>query len=331
MKAWQVQSAFGLENLKLADVDDPKAPPGHVVVRLHAASLNYRDLMMVRGEYNPKQPLPLVPCSDGAGEVVDVGAGVVDVKLGARVATMFAQGWLGGPATSAKIKRTLGGPLPGALATHIVLPESGVAPIPDAWTFAEASTLPCAALTAWSGVIEQANLKPGQRLLTLGTGGVSLFALQFAKRAGARTAVVTAKPTRVPAGLADEIIERAPDWEKRVRALWPDGADVVVEVGGAGTLSKSIRTCAAGGTVLVIGVLAGGVDQVNIVPVLMQNIRLQGVFVGSRDSFTAMTRALVDKPVIDRTFPFADAPAAFAHLASASHVGKVVIEAAPPR
>ncbi len=342
MKAWQVQGAFGLDNLARVDVDELTPPPGHVLVRVRAVSLNYRDLMMVRGQYNPKQPLPLVPCSDGAGEVVAAGAGCSDPAVsavGARVATMFAQGWLGGPPSRARIKHTLGGPLPGTLATHVVLPESGLAPIPEGWSFEEASTLPCAALTAWSGLVEHARVQPGQRVLALGSGGVSTFALQLAKRAGARTAVVTAKPERFAdgaalGGLADDVIDRRAhgDWEKQVRARWPDGADVVVEVGGAGTLSRSIKSTAVGGTVLVIGVLAGAADNVSVVPVLMQNIRLQGVFVGNRDGFVACARALSEggvRPIIDRVFAFDDARAAFEHLAAGAHAGKIVIAVSP--
>jgi NADPH:quinone reductase-like Zn-dependent oxidoreductase len=331
MKAWEITGSFGLENLQLVERADPKAPPGHVVVRVRAASLNYRDLMMVRGEYNPKQPLPLVPCSDGAGEVVDVGGGVSSLKLGDRVATMFAQGWQGGAPTYAKIRRTLGGPVDGALATHIVLREDGAAAFPSTWSFAEASTLPCAALTAWSGLVEQAHIKPGDRVLVLGTGGVSTFALQIARMVGATTLCVTSKPEAARALGASDVIDRkvSEDWDKAVRKAWPEGADVVVEVGGAGTLSRSIKSTAVGGTVLVIGVLAGGVDKVNVIPVLMQNIRLQGVIVGHRDGFVNMARAFAAssvKPKIDRTFAFDDARAAFEHLASASHVGKVVVE-----
>ena len=338
MRAWQIPT-FGLDHLALVDAPDPTAPPGHVVVRVRAASLNYRDLMMVRGDYNPKQPLPLTPCSDGAGEIVDVGPEcAAAVKIGARVATLFAQGFAGGRPTAAKIKRTLGGPLAGALATHIVLPEDGVAAIPDAWSFEEACTLPCAALTAWSALVEQGNVKPGDRVLVLGTGGVACFALQIARLAGARVLVVTAKPARALAlaapgdGDAFGVIDRVatPEWEREVRKRWPEGADHVVEVGGAGTLMRSIKSTAVGGTVSVIGVLAGAVEPVSVVPVLMQNIRLQGVFVGSRDGFLAMTRALASsslRPVIDRVVPFDRAPDAFRALAAGEHVGKIVVAA----
>lgn len=333
MKSWRIEE---WNELALHESDDPIAPPGHVVVRLRAASLNYRDILTLRGVYNPKQPLPLIPCSDGAGDVVSVGDGVA-LQVGARVATLFSQGWQGGPATMQKIKRSLGGPLPGTLATHIVLPESGVASFPDAWSYEEASTLPCAALTAWSGLVEHHGLRAGQRVLILGTGGVSTFALQIAKLHNARAVVVTGKPDLAKGKLAsvfdivDSCIDRNShgDWEKEVRKVWPEGADVVVEVGGAGTLTRSIRATAVGGTVLVIGVLAGGVDTVNLVPVLMQNIRLQGIIVGHRDGFTAMTRAFNAatslRPVIDSVFHFVDAPKAFAHMASGAHVGKVVV------
>ena len=329
MKAWEITGGFGIDNLKLVERDDPRASPGHVVVKVNAVSLNYRDVMMVRGEYNPKQPLPLVPCSDGAGEIVDVGDGVTSVKRGDRVVGMFAQGWQGGAPAREKVKRTLGGPVSGTLATHVVLAESGVAPVPDGMTDVEASTLPCAALTAWSGLVEQAALKPGQRVLVLGTGGVATFALQIARMSGARTLCVTAKPERARA-LADVVVDRRAheDWDREVRKHWSDGADVVVEVGGAGTLTRSIKSTCIGGCVLVIGVLAGGVDKVNVIPVLMQNIRLQGVLVGHRDAFLAMSRAFVAnnvKPIVDRTLSFANAADAFRALESGSHVGKIVV------
>jgi NADPH:quinone reductase-like Zn-dependent oxidoreductase len=322
MESWQITGSFGLDNLKRVTLDDPK---GDVVVRLRAASLNYRDLMMVRGHYNPKQPLPLTPCSDGAGEVISVAPHVTSVKPGDRVMTVFAPYWTSGPATADKIKRTLGGPLQGTLSTHIALPESGVLPLPDKYTFEEGATFPCAAVTAWSALVEHGRLTPGQRVLLLGSGGVSTFAHQIAKMCGATTIMVTSKPEAAKKLGVDEVIDRNahPDWEKLAR-----GSDHVVEVGGAGTLTKSIKSVVPGGSVYIIGVLAGTAEQVSVVPVLMQNIRLQGVFVGHREAAQAMMRAFVAsdvRPHVDKVFAFDQASEAFSYLEKGGHVGKVVI------
>lgn len=332
--AWHVQGKFGLSQLERTTL--PAEPLGahDVRVQIQAASLNYRDLLMIQGLYNPKQPLPLVPCSDGAGQVVEVGAKVTRVRVGDRVMGLFSQGWQAGRARVAKIRHTLGGPLPGMLRREAVLSEQGVVQMPANYTYEQASTLPCAALTAWSA-LEQAALTSGETVLVQGTGGVSLFAAQLAKLRGARV-IGTSKSDEKIARMQCEIgvdhginyVEH-PRWSTKVRELTGrEGADVIVEVGGGGTLPESVRAIRAGGTIALIGVLAGAATEISLTPVLMQNVRIQGVLVGHRDGLEELVRAIEQaqlQPVIDRVFSFDQVPEAFAHLASGSHFGKIVV------
>ncbi len=333
MRAWELRQ-FGLAGLTIVNRPDPVPGPAQVLVKIGAASLNYRDWLMVQGKYNPRQKLPLIPCSDGAGEVVVVGAAVTKLKPGDRVMGCFSQGWIGGPPNREKISSALGGPLDGMLTELAVFPEDGVAITPAHLSHVEAATLPCAATTAWNALIEQGQIKPSDVVLVQGTGGVSIFALQFAKLTGARVIVTSssdAKLERARALGADETInyKSEPDWAKRARELTAGvGVDHVVEVGGAGTLAQSLKAVRIGGTISVIGVLAGNASELNVIPILMQNLRLQGVIVGSKEIFENMNRAIEQnqlKPVIDRVFHFEEAPAAFEYLASGSHFGKVVV------
>ncbi len=334
MNAWQVQGSFGLENLQRTELEPEALGPSDVRIRVHAASLNYRDVLMVQGLYNPKQPLPLVPVSDGAGEIIEVGAQVTRVRVGDRVVGSFAQGWLSGRARIEKIRATLGGPLPGMLRTEAVLSEQGVSKFPAKYTYEQASTLPCAALTAWSA-LAQAELQSGETVLVQGTGGVSLFAAQLAKLRGARV-IVTSKSDAKLARAASELgadfginYTEVPKWSARVRELTDkQGADVIVEVGGGGTLAESTRAIRSGGTICLIGVLAGVESKLLLTPILMQNVRIQGVLVGHRDGFEDLVRALEvsgAEPVIDRVFEFDEAKAAFDYLALGAHFGKVVV------
>jgi NADPH:quinone reductase-like Zn-dependent oxidoreductase len=301
---------------------------------MKAVSLNYRDLLTVRGHYNPKQPLPLVPCSDGVGEVVGVGEGVTRVAVGDRVATAFSQTWIGGPPSKNKLRGTLGGPLDGTLAEQMVLSAEGVVRVPDHLTDDEAATLPCAALTAWSALVEQGSVTAGDVVLVQGTGGVSIFALQFARLLGARVIVTSssdAKAERAREIGAWRTINYAEDekWGAAARELTDGvGVDHVVEVGGAGTLAQSLAAARVGGEVSVIGVLSGVASELNIIPLLMQQLRLQGILVGSREGFERMNRAVEAhglRPVVDRVFGFDEASDAFAYMASAQHVGKICI------
>jgi NADPH:quinone reductase-like Zn-dependent oxidoreductase len=334
MRAVEIQGAFGLDHLALVERPDPRPGPGQALVRLRAASLNFRDLLTVEGKYNPKQKLPLIPCSDGAGEVVEVGEGVTRVQPGDRVCTVFAQKWLAGRPTREKLRSTLGGPLDGTLAELAVFDQEGLVKTPDSLTDEEAATLPCAAVTAWSALVTEGNLTAGDTVLVQGTGGVSLFALQLAKILGARVIATSSsdeKLARVREMGADETINysETPAWGARARELTGgNGVDHVVEVGGAGTLQQSLQATRFGGTISLIGNLAGTRTELLLTHVFMQKIRLQGILVGDRESFEAMNRAVALhrlRPVIDRTFPLEEAPAAFAHMAAGGHFGKIVV------
>ena len=334
MRAVEIRGGFGLENLALVERPDPLPGPGQVLVRLRAAALNYRDLLTAEGKYNPKQKLPLIPCSDGAGEVAAVGDGVTRVKPGDRVCTVFAQTWLAGRPTRERLRSTLGGPLDGTLAELAVFDQEGVVRTPEPLTDEEAATLPCAAVTAWSALVTEGGLTAGDSVLVQGTGGVSLFALQLAKILGARVIATSSsdeKLARVRDMGADETINyrEVPAWGVRAKELTGgEGVDHVVEVGGAGTLQQSLLAVRFGGTISLIGNLAGTKSELLLTHVFMQKIRVQGILVGDRESFEAMNRAIALhrlRPVVDRVFPLEEAPAAFAHMAAGDHFGKIVI------
>ncbi|HWO00252.1 MAG TPA: NAD(P)-dependent alcohol dehydrogenase [Blastocatellia bacterium] len=335
MKAFEIQNKFGLESLTLVERPTPVATPFQAVVKVRAVSLNYRDLLTVEGKYNPRLALPLIPVSDGAGEVVEIGEGVTRVKVGDRVAANFAQKWFGGEPARAKLGASLGGPLDGMLAEYRALNEEGLVHIPAHLSDEEAATLPCAGVTAWNSLMKMGGLTAGETVLVQGTGGVSIFALQFAKLAGAQVIVTSS---------SDEKLARAkklgadfginyktnPDWDKRAKELTGGlGVDHVIEVGGAGTFGKSLRAIKIGGHISLIGNLSGNSTEVNLVQILMQNVRIQGVLVGSRDCFEAMNRSITLHklhPVVDRVFAFEEAPKAFEHMATGSHFGKICIK-----
>jgi NADPH:quinone reductase-like Zn-dependent oxidoreductase len=333
MKVYEIRDGFGLDALRLADRPEPQPGRGEVLVKVRAASLNYRDLLVVKGVYNPKMNLPRVPCSDAVGEVVACGSDTGRVKTGQRVAGLFMPKWLEGELTDAKGRSALGGSVDGLLAEYAVLPEDAVVAVPEHLTDEEAATLPCAAVTAWNGLVHAGGVKPGETVLVQGTGGVSLFALQFARLAGARVLATSSsdeKLARVKAlGASDGINYRAtPEWGETVRQLTGGrGVDHVIEVGGAGTLAQSLRAVRTAGHVALIGVLSG-YGQFNPLPILMKGVRVTGIYVGSRDMFEAMNRAIALhhlRPVVDRVFPFAQAVEAFRYLESAAHFGKIVI------
>ena len=334
MKVYEIRDRFGLDALQVAERPQPQPGPQEVLLKVRAASLNYRDLLVVKGLYNPKMPLPRVPVSDAAGEVVGVGPGVTRVKTGQRVAGIFMQKWLCGELTEAKARSALGGDIDGLLAEYAVLHEDGVVTVPDHLSDEEAATLPCAAVTAWHGLVAEGQVRAGDSVLAQGTGGVSLFALQFARLSGARVIITSSRDDKLKRalgmGAADGVnYKTTPEWGERVRELTAGrGVDHVVEVGGAGTLGQSLRAVRMGGRISLIGVLSGATGQVNPLPVLMKNVRVQGIFVGSREMFEAMNRAIAlhrMRPVVDRVFPFAGAPAAFRYLESQAHFGKIVI------
>jgi NADPH:quinone reductase-like Zn-dependent oxidoreductase len=292
--------------------------------------------MVVKGLYNPNIPLPFIPFSDAAGEVVSVGEGVSRVKQGDRVAGIFMQRWLGGELTDEGGRSSLGGGNPGVLAEYVVLHEDGLVHVPDHLSPEEGATLPCAAVTAWHATME-AGLKPGERVLLLGTGGVSLFALQFSKIAGAEVIITSGSEEKLSRakdlGASHGVNYRTnPDWEEKVRELTKgEGVDLVVEVGGAGTLPRSLKAVRRAGRVSLIGVLTGSGGEINPLPVIMKKIRLQGIFVGSREMFLAMNRMVsLHKlhPVVDRVFPFEEAREALRHMESGAHFGKICIKVA---
>jgi NADPH:quinone reductase-like Zn-dependent oxidoreductase len=334
MKRYELRDAGGVEGLKAADAPAPKPGPGQALVRVHAVSLNYRDLLVVSGMYPGPLPRPLVPTSDGAGEIVEVGPGVDDLKVGDRVAGTFFEDWESGRLTEREMATARGGATQGMLAEYVSSSAHGLVRIPDHLSFEEAATLPCAAVTAWHALFEIDPLRPGETVLVLGTGGVSIFALQLGIMAGASVIVTSSsdeKLERARALGATTTInyKRAADWEKPVReATGGVGVDRVIEVGGPGTFQKSLASLRMGGRLSLIGVLTGFAGGVEVVPILVGSLHVDGIYVGSREMFESMNRAIARtklSPVIDRVFPFADAPAAYEYLRSGAHFGKVVI------
>jgi NADPH:quinone reductase-like Zn-dependent oxidoreductase len=334
MKAFQVKEFGGPDCMKPVELPDPVPGPGEVLVRVRAVSLNYRDLLMSRGTYNPKMKLPMIPISDGAGEVAGIGAGVTRFKVGDQVVANFMPAWVDGPPDDQKARSALGGGAAGMLAELVVVPDQGLLTWPIHLSALEAATLPCAAVTAWNALVTSGGVKPGDTVLIQGTGGVSLFALQFARLAGAKVIVTSGSDHKLARaldmGAASGInYKTTPDWDKRARELTGGkGVDQIIEVGGAGTLPRSLRAIRTGGYVALIGVLSGVTAEVNPMPILMRNIRVQGIFVGSRAMFEAMNRALEINqvhPIIDRVFDFGDAPEALKYLESGAHFGKIVV------
>ena len=333
MKRYEL-TAFGLENLKFVERPRPEPGPGQALVRVTATSLNYRDLMVVKGVYNPKMPLPRVPFSDGAGVVESVGPGVSRVKPGDRVAGIFMQAWIDGPLTDGKSHSALGGAIDGMLSEYVTLDAEGLVHTPAHLSDEQAACLPCAGVTAWNALVSQGNLKAGDAVLVQGTGGVSLFALQFARLHGARVIATSGSDEKLARarqlGASDTVnYKTTPDWDKAVLDLTGGlGADHVVEVGGAGTLETSLRAVRPMGTVSQIGVLTGVTKDLNIAPILMKHVRLQGIYVGSRAMFEEMNRAIAASrlvPVVDKVFPFDGATEALRHMESGAHFGKIVV------
>jgi NADPH:quinone reductase-like Zn-dependent oxidoreductase len=335
MRACQLSDGFGLEHVKVNEVERPEAGPHQVAIAVKAVSLNYRDLLVVKGLYSRKLPLPLTIGSDCAGEVVDTGAGVTRVKQGDRVAGMFMQGWIAGKPSEAKARTALGAAIPGVLAERVVLHEEGLSRVPDHLSWEEASTLPCTGVTAWQALMVRGKLKCGETVLTMGTGGVSLYALQLARMAGARVIATSSKQEKLERlrqmGAAETINYVAtPDWEETVRKMTGGGVDHVVEVGGAGTLPKSVRAARMGGHIHLIGNLAaaGGATEFNPLPAMMKGITIHGIFVGSREMFEEMARAVEIhrmKPVVDRVFGLEEVSKALSYMEAGGHFGKICI------
>ena len=332
MKAVQIER-FGIDELAFNEIDRPTPIAGEVLVRMRASSLNYRDLMMVEGTYNSRLKLPLVPFSDGAGEVVEVGEGVSRWKVGDRVCPIFMQGWVDGELDYSKSKSTLGGDLDGCLREYAAFNEAGLVRIPDHLSFEEAACLPCAGVTAWNALMVSGGLQKGDTVLCQGTGGVSLFALQFAKAAGAEVTITSSSNDKLERakGLgADHVINyrEREDWDTVALELTNKrGVDHVVEIGGPGTLQRSMRAVKTGGHIAVIGVVAGKGEFTNV-PIFMKALKLIGVFVGSRVMFEDMNRFVTDKsirPVVDSTFEFDQVRDALELMKSGGHFGKILV------
>lgn len=331
MKTFEIGTSGGIEALKMVERPMPKPGPGEVLVRIRATSLNYRDLIIAKGGLG-KREKSLIPLSDGAGEVAEIGSGVTRVRAGDRVAPIFTQTWLGGD-IGRNLPSALGGDIDGVLAEYVVLNQDGIVPFPDHLTFEEAATLPCAAVTAWQALVTAGQLKAGDTVLVMGTGGVSIFALQFARMTGARVIATSSSDAKLARlrelGAAEVINYRStPQWGKRAFELTAHGVDHVIEVGGAGTLVNSFEAVRLGGRISLIGLLTGFGGEFNPLAVLFKSVCFQGIRVGSREMFEAMNRAISAaqlRPVIDRTFPFAEAPEAYRYLESGAHFGKVCI------
>lgn len=341
MQAWAL-SSFGMDGLSRCSAAAVEPAAGQVAVRVRAMSLNYRDLMVIRGDYNPRFRLPATPISDGAGEVIALGDGVTRVRMGDHVLANFVTGWIDGPFRVEYLASTLGMPGPGMSAERVLLPETALLPLPRGYDFAQAATLPIAALTAWSALVTEGGLDPagsnaGKTVLTLGTGGVSIFALQFAHALGAKVIITSSsdeKLERARALGADETINYRTtiDWPSAVtRATDGAGADITVETGGGGTLDHSVRATRAGGRVCLLGALTGLKSELNTGAVLMRRIRISGVMVDCMRAMQEMIAFIEDhdiRPIIDRKFTFGALPDALKHMQSGGHFGKIVVDGA---
>lgn len=333
MRAYELRGG-SLDTLAVAERPSPRPGPGQVRVRIRAASLNYRDLLIASGRYGRGSTrFPLIPLSDGAGEVLEAGPGVARLRPGDRVAGAFFQRWIDGPFGPEQAASALGGAIDGVLAEEVVLEEAGAVKYPESLSFEEAATLPCAAVTAWVG-LQQGGLAAGQHVLAMGTGGVSVFVLQLAKAAGARVLLTSSSDEKLARGRAlgaDEVVNyrRTPDWD-RVAREWAggQGVDQLLEVGGAGTLPTSLRAVAPGGHISLVGLLTGQHADLDAARRNDRGVNVDSVYVGSVRHFEAMNAAIARAgltPVIDRVFPFEEARQAYEHLRTGAHFGKVVI------
>lgn len=335
MKALVIDGAYGLDNLRVVEQPVPKPRRQEVVVRVRAAALNYRDVEIVRGTYHTRFPLPLVPLSDGVGEVVAVGDDVTRVRVGDRVCSTFWQRWAAGSFDMAESSSQLGGPIDGLLSEYASLDEQGVVLAPEHLSDVEAATLPCAAVTAWHALVTEGALKAGESVLVLGTGGVSLFALQFAAAAGARVIVTSSSDEKIErakalGAFAGVNYRRQLDWAEAVLDLTGGrGVDHVIEVGGPESFAQSLRAVRVGGQINVIGYLGGTEGTINPLDIFRRQVRVRGIPVGSRASFEAMNRAIQVnqlRPVVDHVYPWMEAASALRHVESGSHFGKVALQ-----
>lgn len=334
MRAWQI-ATFGIDSLEFVERPTPSPGPGEVLVGVRAVSINYRDVMVIKGQYNPRMRLPRIPCSDGAGEVVAVGDGVTAWKPGDRVCGIFMQNWLDGALTPTRARGALGGDVDGMLTDFIVLNQKGIVEIPEHLSFQEAATLPCAAVTAWNA-LACAELKPGSTVLIQGTGGVSIFALQFARLRGARVLGVSSSYKKLERAYAMGLdaghnYRDDPDWDRWVtEQTGGAGVDLVVEVGGMGTLPQSLRAIRVGGTVAQVGVLTKETEPLPLGTILHKMARIQGIYVGSRKDFVEMNKAvsLAQMRPVGENFHWTQVCEVLEKMEEASHFGKLVLTVA---
>lgn len=335
MKVWEIGSEFGLENLALVERPEPEPGPREVKLRMRAASMNYRDLVVVEGNYGRAIRPPVVPLSDGVGEVVALGAGATRWKIGQRLCPTFFPDWpAGAPRDAAmQLQRARGASGNGTLAEYLVVDEAAAVAVPDYLSDAEAATLPCAGVTAWNALTYGDPILPGESVLVQGTGGVSVFALQFARLMGARVIVTSSSDERLERARAlgaDDFVNyrQTPEWHQAVRRFLPEGVDRIVEVGGAETMARSIKCVRVGGTIAMIGVLSGAKSAIDLPLVVMRFVRLQGITVGSTEHFEAMLRAMAQarlRPQIGEVLPFERAAAAFDLIRGGGTFGKICI------
>ena len=332
MRCWQINSSGGIDALERVERQSPSLRSGQVRIRVRASSINYRDYATIRDPQARGLRFPTVPNSDAAGDVVEVGPGMTSVSVGDRVSSCFFQNWLDGPCSTQAMQSALGGALDGVLAEEVVLSQNGILPIPRHLNYAQGATLPCAGLTAWNALVETTRMKAGETVLLLGTGGVSIFALQFARILGLRVIITSSSDEKLAVaremGAWQTINYRdTPDWHTAVIDLTDGvGVDAVVEVGGAGTLTQSIEACRVSGCIALIGVLTGG--SIDPTAIMRKSIMLKGVYVGSRRMFEDMNRAIGFhqlQPVVHQEFPFDEARGAYHTMAAGSHLGKLVI------
>jgi NADPH:quinone reductase-like Zn-dependent oxidoreductase len=338
MKAYQLRPGAGVSELRLADIPRPTPDAHEVLIKTHATSLNYRDLMYARGDYINLKEAPLVPLGDGAGEVVAVGSGVTRFQPGDRVTHSYFPGWIDGIPDPRKTAVSFGTHINGALAEYMTVREDAVVPIPSYLSYAEAATLSCAGTTAWNTLFTDGGLEPGATVLLQGTGGLSVFTLQLARAAGLRVIITSSSDEKLARARelgAHETINysKTPEWQNAVLKLTDArGVDLTVEVGGAGTLRRSVDATRMGGTVSVIGGVTGFGDTPLAPFDLIRGIkRLSGIMVGSRAMLEDLGRFLnvVEMhPFVDREFSFDEAPLAYQYLLSGRHFGKIVIRVA---